>query len=543
MDNMIEDTTSENQTVSDAIETAEENIYDTPGATSFSEIEQVDTVGELTDDIKSLSDLFRQLLCNIEYYKTPDMDQYSAVKKLVGEYVDRLNGLVSEYSVDKSLFSKAIKAIRVGVFKEQDYKTEGGKKFHSSDFAYVPDKMKPSTWKLRLAEDPGKITVAQLGRAAAALSSAGFMGNQVQMPIKSMASAKARVRSEYHKLGVKDDEIPDAVKKKENAMMVWKEANGGYRWFSSYSNAYRDNDNPPEIISSESHIRFVEMVDKKEVDYPELWHWHIPGTAYGKADWVAFDADNKVAMAAGYIYPGHEKEAELLSEMGDIATSHGMPSDTITRDLKDHTIINSHITVEISDLPSRAAANRMTTFGILNKEKDMSIPDIKKNYLRELGFSDEKISEIEEMSNGIKKSADESGIESKEVAEVKEEVKEEVVHTSDFATRTEIATAISEIMTPLVEAIKNLNSELSALKNEVKEVKDKEVLIPPASLAAMIAQNMTSIGSKETQIPKNSTLFKSGPMEMLANDGSKAFEFPENPIIGGIVTGIINKKR
>ncbi len=49
-----------------------------------------------------------------------------------------------------------------------------------SDYLYVPDAKTPSTWKLPIVEN-GTVTVAQLGRAAAALGP-GFRGQPVDMP-------------------------------------------------------------------------------------------------------------------------------------------------------------------------------------------------------------------------------------------------------------------------------------------------------------------------------------------------------------------------
>ena len=59
--------------------------------------------------------------------------------------------------------------------KQAQMKTEGGVQYPATDFAYVPDPEKASTWKLRLSETrPGNVTRAQLGRAAAAFSPGGF---------------------------------------------------------------------------------------------------------------------------------------------------------------------------------------------------------------------------------------------------------------------------------------------------------------------------------------------------------------------------------
>lgn len=67
-------------------------------------------------------------------------------------------------------------------------------------------------WKLRIWDDSDQITKAQLGAAAAALSPGGFRGQRVQLTDEEEAAAKRHIRTEYGKLGVEDDDIPDSVK-------------------------------------------------------------------------------------------------------------------------------------------------------------------------------------------------------------------------------------------------------------------------------------------------------------------------------------------
>ena len=86
-------------------------------------------------------------------------------------------------------------------------KTEGGAEFSSSAYLVVPDPEKPSTWKLRVEETPGKVTAAQLGRAAAALGK-GFRGNKVQLSSGDRAKAMSKLRSLYRSLKVGTDEMP-----------------------------------------------------------------------------------------------------------------------------------------------------------------------------------------------------------------------------------------------------------------------------------------------------------------------------------------------
>ena len=92
-------------------------------------------------------------------------------------------------------------------------KTEDGNDYPASAYAYVPDKEKPSTWKLRLWEDTSKkMTKTQLGRAAAALSPGGFRGEKAQIPEADVAAVKSKIRAGYRSLDVPDADISKWVK-------------------------------------------------------------------------------------------------------------------------------------------------------------------------------------------------------------------------------------------------------------------------------------------------------------------------------------------
>ena len=105
--------------------------------------------------------------------------------------------------------------------KEQaSFKTEDGVQFPADAYAYCPDKEKPSEWKLRIWEDPEKkVTRVQLGRAAAALSPGGFRGQKAEIPRDDLASVKRKIRAEYRKLDVEDEDIPRWVKESETRFL------------------------------------------------------------------------------------------------------------------------------------------------------------------------------------------------------------------------------------------------------------------------------------------------------------------------------------
>ena len=151
--------------------------------------------------------------------------QYKAteVKSLQNEIV-QLSGFRAIDASDKRLVKSLSKEATVQecedcikwLKEEAVVKTEDGVKFPAEAFAYVPDPEKPSEWKLRIWEDPQKkVTRKQLGAAAAALSPGGFRGQRVDIPSGDISKVKAKLRSAYRSLDVKDEEMPKWVKEAE----------------------------------------------------------------------------------------------------------------------------------------------------------------------------------------------------------------------------------------------------------------------------------------------------------------------------------------
>jgi hypothetical protein len=357
--------------------------------------------------------------------------------------------------------------------------------------------------------------------------------------------------------------IQEENKSNSYVFMIWKDTTGKYRWLGINSNNYKDKDE--DIISAASHNRFVDRVDNGIDAYPVLKHWHIPNSEWGQADWIAFDNDNGIAMVSGYVLPGHEIEAEkAMKSKIELGMSHGMPGSSIKRDKNDSRVIIEHTSVEVSDLPRIWAANEFTAFSILNDQSkevsEMTIPDNKKQYLRDMGLSDEQIAEIESKNKSIADSA--GDIESKE-AEVKEEVQElkteeavavEVVETSvetpipqieekkeaDTLTAEAVASIIAEAMKPFIVELNTLKEKMEKPveeKNEDKVETQKEVdLTPTLSVGALIAQKLSAVGSKETFVAKNSVLGKSSPAQENEQDQS-------TPMMGRVIANILGKKQ
>jgi hypothetical protein len=348
-------------------------------------------------------------------------------------------------------------------------------------------------------------------------------------------------------------------------LMVWKDTNEQYRWFAIYSNCYRDADSVPEIISAKSHQKFLKMADEGMVKMPELWHWHIKGTQWGVADWLAFDEENGMAMASGVVLPGHEKEAEMLAKSDIIiGVSHGMPNSSIKRSEEDNSVIVQHVTVEISDLPLWAAANKLTGFQILS-EDDMGLPNEKKAYLRDMGVSAEKISEIEAMAAEKAQTAAMLELDRKEIEEPVEEIVAEEVVAEEVPAETETETVLdsetaeaeiveeiksveetkavmdAESVKMILDAFEALSTRMDGIEKSIKEsAEEKEaVYTPTASLAAIIGQRLSVIGNKDAIVKGNTSLAKDGPEEAPTETENK-ISVSKNPVINNMFSNMLS---
>ena len=365
------------------------------------------------------------------------------------------------------------------------------------------------------------------------------------------------------------EKVPQAFE--ENKLMLAKNTNGEWVWFAKYSNKFRDNDNPPEIIAEESHLGFVEKVNSGLAPFPELWLWHIPGTTWGKASWVGYDT-NGFALAAGMVHPEHYGVAEQLHGREDILLSHGMPTKTIRRDEEDSSIIVSHETREISVLPFWAAANKLTGFVVLKENTDMSemkdkglLPEDRQKLMDDLGLSSDVIDRMEASNDKDASVASAIGLEFKETEdEIEEETVEEDALVEDQTDEAEAESAEAEeqivddgdvqdepasvvdvvlgdeelktSLNTLIDIVGALNktvderfngikSEIDALKETQDAVAKEMTNTPMASRLGFLSESV--IGKAEARIEDGRTkTAKDGPKETDPNqtDGTLFFQ-------------------
>ena len=318
---------------------------------------------------------------------------------------------------------------------------------------------------------------------------------------------------------------------------------GGIVWLAVYSNKFRDEDAVPEIISEASHQRFDKLLKEGKVPYPELWLYHVP-VVWGKANFHTYD-DNGFTIAAGVVTPGMEWVVDRLEKSGQtLGVSHGMPSEYISRDPDDPTIITEHVTIEISPLPLDAAANKLTHFE-LTETKQMSITQEDKERLETMGLTEADVAALEKETKSLAEQAIAAGVDFKEAgidtavveaitetpateetvtdvelevsatldgedskAEGEEEAEGEKEDAGDVA---ETVLMLAEEIQGIKDAIADIASRVASIEeSENKAASPTEDLTPAASL---LDQVKSIVGRSEAHVDGRVLLAKDGPEE------------------------------
>lgn len=326
---------------------------------------------------------------------------------------------------------------------------------------------------------------------------------------------------------IREDLAIDKEKAKPSGgLFLWKEGDV-YRWLAVYSNKYLDRDSPPEIISEAAHREFIAAVERKEASYPELWHFHVPGTRYGQADMLAYDA-NGFVVASGTIDKGHEAEADILSKREDVRVSHGMLLSSVEYDPKEKNVITRYRSIEISDLPLHRAANPLTGFYMMKEGGTMGLPKDKKEYLKSVGMSDDAIATLEAEIERKAATAKEAGLASKEGEAPAPEVTptgeapasapkpdetttppgESAPAVAPPITLETVASAVAQVVQSVVEPLLGRVSTLEAAalkekKTDEQRIGEKAADTPAASIAALVMQSLSVRNSPTTKLPED----------------------------------------
>lgn len=149
-----------------------------------------------------------------------------------------LSQAVNEYIVAMQIAAQG--KLNQPVYKAK--KTEDGVEFPATDYAYVPDAEKPSTWKLRLTSTPGGEPDARIVGAAVAALGKGYRGNKVEIPESDLPGVIKRVESAWLKANPEKskDDLPDVLKKVGNNDMSELEKYKALAKMSDVHKAYHD---------------------------------------------------------------------------------------------------------------------------------------------------------------------------------------------------------------------------------------------------------------------------------------------------------------
>lgn len=167
---------------------------------------------EILDDIWKLDTALRSSIWKIiDNTSGTYADKKQAVKDSTLQFISAIQTMVNNTDIFKGIEEDIEKA---------KMKMEDGVKFPSSDYAYVPDSEKSSTWKLRLTSTPGGKPDPRIVGAAVAALGKGFRGQKVQIPSKDLSAVKTKVRRAWLSANPKKgkDDLPSILKKEKQNM-------------------------------------------------------------------------------------------------------------------------------------------------------------------------------------------------------------------------------------------------------------------------------------------------------------------------------------
>ena len=372
-----------------------------------------------------------------------------------------------------------------------------------------------------IKEDDGEVEGCHADRPKAVAQLAALNASEEKEVVESLtAELSQRVTVAKSKISILDrikarlrKEI-EPEKPKQKGLMVFKSGDT-FRWATIYSNAYRDRDNPAEIISKAAHEDFVRAVDAGEWPMPVLEWWHVADAPLGQADLVFWDKSTNCAWAAGD-FTNKDIAQAFANSSADLGVSHGMPQSEIKREDSDPTVITRYRSKEISLLPARVAANPLT--GLYSKEMKMATQDEK---LAEL----QQATGLDPSALGEKKKAEAEalGLESKDTDAPEAPV--------PAVTAEDIAAALQAVITPIAQKIAELEGELKALKESPPELP-----APGASILEAMGA-LSVVGKKEAQVDGR-TARHEGPTETKAQPGDAQFgNFMVDNIVGPLLNG------
>ena len=458
---------------------------DENGAATFGEPAKV-TSTKIFKSMESLQTTYSEVIQ--EAGKRNAILDAARVKKIVELCQELLSSEAEPEEKDTKEALKEAKAVLKWLKTQEAEKTEDNVQFPSQAYAYVPDVETSSGWKLRLWEDlEKKVTRAQLGRAAAALSPDGFRGQKVAIPAADLSAVKRKIRSAYRTLSVEVEDMPRSVRESWSDVpgkgTVWQETEDARVPILNFVNLTEaqidDKDRATVIVikpgfnATEDRYYPAEMLKrdfgifegaKMFADHPtEAEDKELPERSI-KASWVAVLKDVKVdevgvvtgvaVIIEGWLKEklGNLRDKGLLSEMGISINAIGKASKE-TIEGKDTLVIEELTGVRSVDFVTEPGAGGIVTLYEVDRSNDIDLvslsvlkehrPDLVKlieatvreeiaKEVRKAMESEERITELEGQvatlttENGTLKEAQEQAEKDKAKAEAQATIKEAV---------------------------------------------------------------------------------------------------------------------
>ena len=430
---------------------------------------------------------------------------------------------------------------------QEAVKTEDGAEYPASAFAYVPDPDKPSEWKLRLWEDPEKkVTKAQLGRAAATLSPGGFRGQKVEIPRDDLSAVKRKIRAEYRKLDVEDEDIPRWVKESESRNLLLNytpltEANVGTKGIAKvvvikvgWGNPVDNHYYPHETLSRDygvfegAKMYADHQTAEEEKERPEgsirQWVASLKNVHFEEGVGVVGDAvivepwlQAKLATL---------RDQKLLSEMGISIRAAGVGTKGKI-DGKEANIVERITRVRSVDFVTEAGAGGEVLLYEVDKDFDIDIisleslkerrPDliksieseIKAQTLKEVKMSQELEGKIVELEKQISTLTTERDAAQAKIAEAEkaQKVAEAKVVIDEAISKSELPEAAkvklaekfagAESADGIAEAVKAEQDYVNALKESAKVVNMPAVKVDTAATKTALKESFMRLGMSE----------------------------------------------
>jgi uncharacterized membrane protein len=291
-----------------------------------------------------------------------------------------------------------------------------------------------------------------------------------RMGIEVSDAAKSASERLLAMLGLKDydfvvDGNIDTSVVAEDSFYVVKQADGRFRWFGRYSNAWLDRDG--EILTEEAHKEYQKWAYDNGT-LPELWLWHTPGSRIGEADWLDFS--NGFAVASGLIDSGKESAVEGIKSQ-DLGMSHGFLA------LQQGKWVRRYRSYELSILPRERAAVETSGFNVLDAAKGaevMAFTAERRKFLVE-ALGEDAVGNLEKSTDAMASQLKELGVEYKE-AEAEAAKSDEATAQSEGVKA--LASQIAELTTTvqtLVGVVGNQQKEIAAVKTAQTKTDDEKI--------------------------------------------------------------------